>query len=138
MTARYYTVGPLTGHTTTTDGSTVTLISLDLNNPPGNNGVAINSAVHAKGIVVAKTDSGSMGSAEIARGYKLVSGVVSTLFVQQNVLSGAAGALLGDAGIIAALATLSSSGTNITLSGTGIALTNITWTAYLFVWSCEI
>jgi hypothetical protein len=89
--------------------------------PSGAGGIALMTAS------ARNTSTGASASAQVARTFQNIAGVLSLTGSLITIASGALGVLLGDATMVTALIDFTSSGTTFQPRVTGIAATNIEW-----------
>lgn len=106
---------------TTTDATATVSAAASYIVPSGAVGLAILTAI------ARNTATGASASAQVARTFQNVSGVLTLTGALITIASGAAGVLLGDATLATAVANFTSSGTTFQPRVTGVAATNIEW-----------
>lgn len=126
---------PISGTTSTSSNTTVTLATFDFtSNPTGL--VLDNVGVLVQGYICAQSGT-NVATAFISRSFKRMSGTVSAVNSLTSIVAGTAGALIGDVALVTAVGNISNSGNTIILQCTGIIATNITWSGYLTIYTGE-
>lgn len=118
-------------------GQTVGLVTSDIVtfdlSTPGYCGALDNVPFDVELLLIGMTTANVAGKARITRGFKRIAGALSALAAQELLTAGANGALLGEVGIVTALASLVNAGNLVKGQATGIVGLTINWTGYLWV-----
>lgn len=125
------------GVITTADATPTLICSVDVS-APGFSPAVDGAGFHVEGVAIGKSSTNAVASVRIAQQFKRIAGSLTLLGTLLPIVGGAGGTLLGDAGLLTALATLQVSSNAIVLRATGIAATSIQWTGFLYIWSSDI
>jgi len=113
----------------TADATPTTVASIDVS-ALGVGVPVANATIWVEGRLYAVSGS-NFGFCKIGQTFKVSGGALSAIGALQVFTSGAAGALIGDAGLATASGTFDASGSSVRLRAVGIAATNIVWDGYL-------
>jgi len=128
MTTRKHEIINLTSPVTTTDATITNVLTFD----PVALGIN-NCIIRVEGVLIGKDGSNNGTTCRIGGTFGAISGTV-TLRGSAVVLF----ASIGDTAISVSVGTLDASSNIIRLRITGVALTTITWTGWLEIWTGEI